>query len=354
MYSSCISCSADLGRNEVLETFPLGRRLAFDAARGRLWVVCGACGRWNLSAVEDRWEAIEQCERLFEGTRLRVSTDNVGLARLPEGLELVRVGRAHAPELAAWRYAGAIALRRRRTMLASAASFAALAATGYGIAAVSVGGVGGAVWLGLGLAGRQRVVARVPTEKGTFLVRRHHLDDVGWLPELGPSSLMVAVRSMQLSGEVETVAEASGDQARLLLVRALARLNRRAGSPAQIAGALRVLDEHGDPLRSERFAEWYGHDVMLRRLSRVFRPHHDRVLRDWRQAGHRMTLALLPTEFRLAVEMATNEETERRAIEGELAGLELAWREAEEIAAIADGLLVPAYVREQLRNLRDG
>jgi hypothetical protein len=353
VYSSCISCSADLGRNAVIGSFPLGRRLAFDAERGRLWVVCGACGRWNLSALEDRWEAIEACERLFAGTRLRVSTDNVGLARVPEGLELVRVGRALVPELAAWRYAGAIALRRRRTMLASAASFAALAATGYGIAAVSVGGVGGAAWLGLKLVGRQRVVARVPTDAGTFLVRHHHLEDVGWHPEIGGTALMVAVRSMQLSGEVETVAEASGHQARLLLVRSLARLNRRAGTPAQITGALRVLDHHGDPLRSERFADWYGHDVMLRRLSRVFRPHHDRVLRDWRQAGHRMTLALLPPEFRLAVEMAANEETERRAVEGELAGLELAWREAEEIAAIADGLLVPPAVRERLRGLRE-
>jgi hypothetical protein len=36
--------------------------------------------------------------------------------------------------------------------------------------------------------------------------------------------------------------------------------------------------------------------------------------------------------------MALNEESERRALEGELATLEAAWREAEEIAAIADAL----------------
>ena len=40
----------------------------------------------------------------------------------------------------------------------------------------------------------------------------------------------------------------------------------------------------------------------------------------------------------LALEMAANEDTERRAMEGELADLERAWREAEEIAAIADEL----------------
>jgi hypothetical protein len=40
----------------------------------------------------------------------------------------------------------------------------------------------------------------------------------------------------------------------------------------------------------------------------------------------------------LALEMALHEETERRAMEGELAMLETMWREAEEIAGIADRL----------------
>ena len=42
--------------------------------------------------------------------------------------------------------------------------------------------------------------------------------------------------------------------------------------------------------------------------------------------------------MRLALEMASHEETERRAMEGELALLEAAWKNAEEIAAIADAL----------------
>ena len=40
----------------------------------------------------------------------------------------------------------------------------------------------------------------------------------------------------------------------------------------------------------------------------------------------------------LALEMALHEETERRAMEGELAALTEMWRQAEEIAAIADRL----------------
>src|SRR3954471_248109 len=104
VYTSCLFCHTDLGANHFVPTFPVGRRLAYDAKRGRLWVVCTRCGRWNLTPLEERWEAIEHCERLFRGTRLRMSTDNVGLAQFRGGFELVRVGPALLPEIASWRY----------------------------------------------------------------------------------------------------------------------------------------------------------------------------------------------------------------------------------------------------------
>jgi hypothetical protein len=86
MYSTCIFCNHSLGANRRIEHFPVGGRLAFDAAKGRLWAVCTECHRWNLSPLEERWEAIEECERLFRGTLVRVSTDNIGMARLAEWL----------------------------------------------------------------------------------------------------------------------------------------------------------------------------------------------------------------------------------------------------------------------------
>jgi len=43
MFSTCIFCHRDLGANESIETFPVGRRLAYDEAKGRLWVVCRHC-----------------------------------------------------------------------------------------------------------------------------------------------------------------------------------------------------------------------------------------------------------------------------------------------------------------------
>ncbi|MGI9039356.1 MAG: hypothetical protein ACR2GQ_10905 [Gemmatimonadota bacterium] len=59
MYSTCLFCNRPLGTNEAIEEFPIGRRLAYDPAKGRLWAVCRRCERWNLSPLEIRWEAIE-------------------------------------------------------------------------------------------------------------------------------------------------------------------------------------------------------------------------------------------------------------------------------------------------------
>src|SRR5688572_13229580 len=115
MYTACMFCSKQLGANEVIESFPVGRRLAFDAAMGRLWVVCRGCQRWNLTPLETRWEAVDECERRFRSTRMRVSTDNIGLARLPDegGLDLIRIGKPQRPEFAAWRYGDQFGKRRR-------------------------------------------------------------------------------------------------------------------------------------------------------------------------------------------------------------------------------------------------
>jgi hypothetical protein len=60
----------------------------------------------------------------------------------------------------------------------------------------------------------------------------------------------------------------------------------------------------------------------------------------------------IPGERLIALEMASHEHIERRAAAGELRLLEQAWREAEEIANIADSLVLPAGIHERLRSLR--
>jgi hypothetical protein len=53
----------------------------------------------------------------------------------------------------------------------------------------------------------------------------------------------------------------------------------------------------------------------------------------------------MPVDIRLALEMASHENAERRAMEGEL---EAWWREAEAIAAVADTLAIPPEVERRL------
>ena len=67
---------------------------------------------------------------------------------------------------------------------------------------------------------------------------------------------------------------------------------------------------------------------------------------------HETGLLALSTPFALALEMALHEEQERRALEGELAELEAAWHEAEEIGAIADSLLLPEWVEGAVRRMK--
>ena len=65
-----------------------------------------------------------------------------------------------------------------------------------------------------------------------------------------------------------------------------------------------------------------------------------------RQPIRRMVLAVSGRDTSL------QEDGERRVLEGELETLERAWREAEQIAAIADALLLPGDVLERIAGLR--
>ncbi len=125
MLSRCIYCHVQLPLNQSLEHFRLGQRIAFDPVRGRLWAVCGGCRRWNLAPIEERWEALEELERLtHDRGRLLSQTDSIALFRA-EDLEVVRVGKAKLVEEAWWRYGQELRRRRRRYRAIEAVEWAA-------------------------------------------------------------------------------------------------------------------------------------------------------------------------------------------------------------------------------------
>jgi hypothetical protein len=344
MYSTCLYCSGKLGANDMLERFPVGRRIAFDAAKGRLWVVCTACRRWNLSPMEIRFEAIEDCERLYRSTYTRVSTGNIGLAKLKDGLELVRIGAPLRPEFAAWRYSDQFSGRRTRAYVKAGAMVlgAAGASIGAGAflapAAVMVSGAYAVIampvlamsMLGTTVFGgamaadymrHERILARFRLGGRTIQVRAKHARSVELTlaDERGPGIGIQHDRGWT---------EFSGQQAMHATTVLLASTNRRGASARLVQNAVAQIESFGDSAHylgaaSDRNG-WRG----LRPVS---------VMNAYRRLG---PLNLNDTE-RLALEMAVHEDVERRAIEGELAELRTAWAEAEEIAAIVDGMLTP-------------
>ncbi len=325
MFSTCLFCHRSLDANQVIEHLPIGRRIAFDPARGRLWVVCRHCERWNLTPFDDRWEALEECERHFRGTRLRQSTDNVGLARVKEGLDLVRIGEPLRPEFAAWRYGDQFGRRRRRMILYSLGGVAAAGAI-----------TGGAAMLGIGI-GSYPYMIHMLFQAGTALtvshpdgrvlrVREKHLSRARLVRTDGESPWSVAVEHTKGS---EIFA---GEEAIRVAGLLLPRVNRSGASQKGLSEAVRHIEMFGGP--GEFLAKGAHAHVVSAKV---------------RRGG---AISGLPVPTRLALEMALHEEDERRALAGELRRLEAAWKEAEEIAAIADRLTVPENALEALEQAR--
>ena len=373
MYSTCLFCSADLGANETIEEFPVGGSLAFDAHRGRLWAVCPKCRRWNLAPIEERWEAVESSEKLFRSSRLRVHSENIGLCKLPDDTRLIRVGEALPREFAAWRYGDELVRRRKQALLWGGAGLAGVAVASTGV--VALAGLAAAVpavhvllnggpllhaaWQ---IRNQGRVLHRIPAAASPtgeeLAIRGSDLHLARIVPGTGDG---VALHFPDLSPRRRVEDEESvrwvapppirlqGEDAERVLTKALVRVNRTGAPLRKIDHALDRLGESGTReafLRrvAEReqglFSQWNTPNS-----SRIpdIRGGFQRFLGTFR--GERVgaaTLPLpppqLPQADRLALEMALHEESERRALKGELAALEAAWREAEEIARIADTL----------------
>src|SRR5688572_5455577 len=336
MYSTCLYCNNALGSNEVIETFPVGRRLAFDQGKGRLWVVCRKCEKWNLSPVEERWEAIETCERLFHDARKRVSTDNIGLARLSEGLELVRIGEPQRPEFAAWRYGDQFGRRRTKAILigvGAAAVGGGVLIAGATAGILSSGGYG--LYQGISslyeVARKKRKLAIITAPNGQPLtVRGEHAEQTRIV--LGdPHADGWSLDRHHKDGRIRL----EGEHARRATALIMPKVNSGGASRDKVQTAVKRIESSGDP---ERFLQW----LALNPPNSSNPSGTDNWgFGNWgkkKQKQQPHGLSRLPLETRLAVEMAVNEENERRALEGELTLLELEWKEAEEIAGIADSL----------------
>ena len=322
MYRKCLVCSRGFAPNDTLEHLDRGRRVAYDPARGRLWMVCRACSRWSLVPMESRWEALDELEKLVtDRGRLLSSTDNVALLRAGP-LEIVRVGGAELREEAWWRYGRELRSRRERYQKLSTAGTVAAAATIAGswatggmsfVAAWLVwdrapglvtGGArllrfGRTAWRGGGECERcGRSIDRVRYADGGNLVLRSEGESVGIrvvCPYCGVTKGGLLLR---------------GQEANRTLRRVLAYRHFAGASEGRVDKAARLIEAAGGPGR------------LPSRILKSATP-----LYDVGRIG------------RVALEIAIHEEHERRLLSMEIAELEAHWRREEELARIMDGEL---------------
>ena len=335
MYTRCLVCSAAFEPNHELEHFPLGHRIAFDPGRGRLWAICRTCRRWSLAPIEERWEALEELEKLTtDKASLLSQTDNIALLRAGP-LELVRVGRAKLDEEAWWRYGRELTTRRdsyKKISFAGTVAAAAVVAGGWATGGITLFGMwfvmghapdsftnaarwlrfGGAAWRG----SRECPGCGYAFRSLDFRDR----GSVGLFPTEESGKVDLLHRCPRCGKYREGGLHLEGQEAERTLRRILAYHHFAGASERRVVSAARLIQEAGS----------------AQDLTRI-------VVKDGRRLGD------LQRTGAIALEIAANESAEQRLLELELAELEAHWRTEEELAAIVDGELTPLPMLESLR-----
>jgi hypothetical protein len=318
---TCLHCHRRFPENDVVEAFPFARRVAYDPARVRYWVVCTRCGKWSLAPIEaeDRASTVEQLERWWRGTSAHYTAGGIGVGELTPKVSVVRIGEARWDEFAAWRYADV--LTRRRRSLYGAWAQAGLGIAGLGgwiaISGFTVLPITAAMLLMLNgwreiWRGNRKGICRVPTLHGErSLIRQEHLLSME-LVRVSPTSWSVNVV------HDEGVSTLSGPEGVRALGYGLPGVNLSGASSRDLRYALAVVTEAGGP------------EAIVERAAQP--------LNQGLRGAQSVLLYRYPTPILLALEMCTQEQVERRALENELALLRSEWQEAEEIAGIAETL----------------
>ncbi len=338
MIRTCLVCASPMPANEALAHLPHGERFAFDPQRGRLWVICRHCRRWNLAPIEARWEALEELDRVtHDSARLLAQTENIAMYDWGE-LELVRVGRAQRAEEAWWRYGRELLGRREQF---KKIGFIGTAAVG---AAILGGWTTGAIgWFGAWMLWRHGGDAA--SEKATDLARWVRFGSTAWrgnaqCPECGFELQRIRFAERErLALTLDDTAESIG----------IARSCPRCGAAP---GVIRLASAGGERAARRILAYHHFAGASERRVQAA--------ARHIEQAGSPLAFAKLAVgpgrplsgldrTTAIAMEITANEAAEQRMLQAELAELEAIWREEEQVAAIADGELTPIGLLESLR-----
>jgi hypothetical protein len=181
-------------------------------------------------------------------------------------------------------------------------------------------------------------VARIrASELGTVAVQRQHLAQT----RLVPGRVTHLAKELRFkNGEALLEGRGALRVGGILMP----HVNRYGGDKEALQFAVKALDDAGGADDYLRNLSKYASDATEVPLGYSNKPRSEK---SWTGA-YTSGLFGLSTPDRLALEMALHEEAELRALRGELSELERAWRDAEEIAAIADNMLMPPSIQATL------
>jgi hypothetical protein len=324
MYRTCAFCNGKLDGDGGPSGLGVGRRLAFDEWKGRLWVICPRCSRWNLAPLDDRLEKIEAVARTAGAGRVAAATEQVALIRW-QAYDLVRVGKPRRLEFGTWRYGERLKARRREQLKFVVPVTVAAVGLAVAVNVTAGGSMGVFVWnmpnlarrLYTGMVGRRRVsLAEPPICERCGTVLQLRAKHVAYARVVGQArsdlALLLSCPACRAEGAMLVGREAQLALRQGLTYLAIARAGRQ-----RVEDAARLVEGAGGP---------------------------DQLIRD--VARRELTVRSLAPERRLALEMAVDERAEVEELERQ-------WRDAEEIAEIADGALSDdPEVEKDLREIR--
>lgn len=322
MVKRCFFCRREFPSNSVLEHFPNARQLAYDPQRGRLWALCEGCGQWTLAPFEARWEALEELERKLNAFVVLARTDNIALLR-GQDVKIVRIGAARLREQAWWRYGRRLARRRRNLSMALKVSGAVLLVP---------------TALTLGLGALPLVIGSVPYVGVLWTMAPHAIRTAkfGWFGWRGPT------QCLRCGTERRALSYSSMRQLRVVSGKRAGDLGARLPCPSCGKNGLQFNAGEAELLLRRYLAYRYmfgaTQNAVTQAASEVESAGSSAAVLS-RAARGRAVLSGMSAGQLLAFEIAINDETEKALLQLRVAELEVRWREAEEIAAIADGEL---------------
>jgi hypothetical protein len=326
--TACFACDRPFPANEELEWLSTGRVVAFDAARGRLWIVCGWCSNWTLVPLESRWEGVEELERRSSSAPRLAATDEISLLGIGS-IRAVRVGEALPTEEAWWRFGPSLRGRNRRySVISSVGGRVAAGASVAGMLALALvpGVVEIAAFKGAKVSEAPKAARGFGSEAAVDFDRWLRFGRYAWRGQAQCGKCGAVLRRLRYRDRYAAQVQPDGSVS--------VRCTRcRKSDPGHVINRAEAQDVIRRCLSYTNIA-----GATTGQLSSAVELIRGGMITAGAYIGP-LSLRFLPRDEAIALELALTERAEAEKLGWEIRELEARWRSAEALAVIIDGEL---------------